>query len=56
MLPYIIRFVLSTNPNAIVFWLPLNVFKNLDIKNKNRIGNRGNHYRIPEGVNIGSLL
>jgi len=36
--------------------LLLNVFRNLDIKNKNRISNRGDPYGIPVGVGIGLLL
>ena len=56
MLPYIIRFVLSTNLYAIVSWLLLSVLRSLDIKNKNRIGNRGDFCGIPVGVGIGSLL
>ena len=52
VLPYIIRFVLFTNFNAIVFWLPLNGFNSSDIKNKNRINNRGNPYKILIGVGI----
>jgi len=55
VLPHIIRFILSINPNTIVFWLPSNVFKNSNIKNRNRIGNRGDPYKIPVSVNIGSL-
>ena len=34
----------------------LNVLKNSDIKNKNRIGNRGDLYSIPVSVGIGLLL
>ena len=54
--PYIIRFVSSINPKATVSQLLLNVSSNSHIKNKNRISNRGNPYRIPMGVSIVSLL
>ena len=53
---YIIRFVLFINPRAIVFWLLLNVSSSLDIKNRNKISERGDPYRMPIGVNIFSLL
>ena len=56
VLPHIIKFVSSTNPKAIVSWLLLNVSKSLNMKNKNRIGNKGDPYGIPVSVNIGSLL
>ena len=55
VLPHIIKFILFTNPNAIVFWLLLNVLKNSDMKNKNRINDRGNLCRIPVGVGIRSF-
>jgi len=32
--------------------LLLNVLKNSDIKNKNRIGDRGDSYKMPVGVGI----
>ena len=54
--PYIIRFILSTNPRATVSWLLLNVSSGLNIKNRNRFSKRGNPYRIPIGVGIISLL
>ena len=49
---YIIRFVLFINPRAIVFWLLLNVSSSLDIKNRNKISERGDPYRMPIGINI----
>jgi len=55
VLPYVIRFVLFTNFKTIVFWLPLNVLKSSDIKNKNRIDNRGDPCKMPIGVSIGLL-
>ena len=55
MSPYIIRFVLSINPKTTVSWLLLNVSSSSDIKNRNKIGKRGDPYRIPIGVNIFSL-
>ena len=54
--PYVIRFVSSTNPRATVSWLPSNVSSSLDIKNRNRIGKRGDPYRMPIGISIFSLL
>ena len=54
--PYIIRFILSTNPRANVSQLLLNISSSLDIKKRNRISNRGNPYRIPIGISINSLL
>jgi len=54
--PYVIRFISSINPRATVLWLLLNVSSSLDIKKRNRIGNRGDPYRIPVGVGIVSLL
>ena len=54
--PYIIKFVLFINPKVTVFWLLLNVSRNLDIKNRNKINKRGNLYKIPIGVNIVLLL
>jgi len=56
VLPHIIRFVLSTNFKAIVFWLLLNISKSLDMKNRNKIGDRGDLCGILVGVNIGLLL
>ena len=53
---YIIRFVLFINPKATVSELLLNVSSSLDIKNRNRIGDRGNPYKIPKVVGIVSLL
>ena len=55
MFPYIIRFVLSINLRAIVSQSLLNVSSNLDIKNRNKIGKRGDPYRMPIGVSIFSL-
>jgi len=52
VLPYIIRFILSTNPKAIISWLPLNVLKSSDIKNKNRIDNRGDLCGMLVGIGI----
>jgi hypothetical protein len=54
--PYIIRFISSINPKATVSWLPLNISRSLDIKNRNNISERGDPYRIPMGVNITLLL
>jgi hypothetical protein len=54
--PYIIRFVLFINSSVTIFWLLLNVSSSLNIKNRNRIGERGNPYGIPVGVSIFSLL
>ena len=54
--PHIIRFVLSINPKATISWLLLNVSSSLEIKNRNRIGKRGDPYRIPIGISIISLL
>ena len=56
MLLYIIKFVLFTNSKAIVFWLPLNFSKSLNIKNKNRISDRGNLCGILIGVGVKLLL
>ena len=53
--PHVIRFVSSTNPRAIVSWLLSNVFSSLNMKKRNKIGDRGNPYKIPIGVSI-SLL
>jgi hypothetical protein len=53
--PYIIRFVSSIKPRAIISWLLLNISSSLDIKKRNRISERGNPCRIPVGVSIGSL-
>ena len=55
MFPYVIRFVLFTNPKAIVSWLLLNVSRSSDIKNRNRIGESGDPCGIPVGVGIISL-
>ena len=54
--PYIIRFVLSINPKVTVFWLLLNISRSSDIKNKNKISESGDPYKIPIGVGIISLL
>ena len=54
--PYIMRFVLSINPKAIIFYLLLNVSSSLDMKNRNRISNRGNPYKIPKVIGIVLLL
>ena len=54
--PYIIRFILSINPRATISQLLLNISSSLDIKNRNRISNRGNPYRIPIGISIILLL
>ena len=53
--PYIIRFISSINPRATISQLPSNVFRSLDIKNKNNISERGDPYRIPVGISIVSL-
>jgi hypothetical protein len=53
--PYVIRFVSSTNPKATVSWLPLNVSRSSDIKNRNNIGERGDPCGILMGVGIVSL-
>ena len=53
---YIIRFVLFTNPRAIVSQLLLNISRSLNIKNRNKIGKREDPYKIPIGVNIFLLL
>ena len=47
---------MSINPRATVFWLLLNVSSSLNIKNRNKIGERGDPYRIPIGVKIVLLL
>ena len=52
---YIIRFILSINFRAIVSWLLLNVSSNSDIKNRNKIGKRGDPCGMPIGINIFSL-
>ena len=44
--------MLSINPKAIVFWLLLNVSSSSDIKNRNKISERGDPYRMPMGVGI----
>ena len=54
--PYIIRFVSSINPKATISWLLSNISSSLDIKNRNRIGKRGDPYRIPVSISIFSLL
>ena len=56
VLPYIIKFVLSINPKAIVSWLLLNILKSSNMKNKNRINDRGDFCGIPVGVGIRLLL
>ena len=56
VLPYAIKFVLFINLKAIVSWLLLNILKSLNIKNKNRINNRGDFYKISISVNIRLLL
>ena len=56
MFLYIIRFVSFINPKVTVSWLPLNVSRSSDIKNRNRIGESGDPCRIPMGVGIVSLL
>ena len=53
--PYIIRFVLSIKPRAIISWLLSYVSSGSDIKKRNRIGNRGDPCGIPVGVGISSL-
>ena len=53
--PYIIRFILSTNPKATVSSLLLNISSSSNIKNRNKINNRGDPYRMPVGININSL-
>jgi hypothetical protein len=53
--PHVIRFVSSTNPRATVSWLPSNVSRSSDMKNKNNIGERGDRCGIPVGVGIVSL-
>ena len=50
MFSYIIRFVLSINPRATVSWLPLNVSRSSDIKNRNRIGESRDLCGMPVGV------
>ena len=56
MFPYIIRFVSFTNPRVIVFWFLLNISRSSDIKNRNKISESGDPYRISIGVGIISLL
>ena len=50
--PYIIKFILPTNPKATISQLLLNTFNNLDIKNRNRISNRDDPYGILVSINI----
>ena len=54
--PYIIRFISLINPRAIISWLLLNISSSSDIKKRNKIGERGNFYRILIGVGINLLL
>ena len=53
---YVIRFVSFTNFKAIIFWSQLDVSSSLNIKNRHKIGERGNPYRMPVSVNIFLLL
>ena len=56
MFPYIIRFVSFINPKVTVFWFLLNVSRSSDIKNRNKISENGDPYRILIDINIVSLL
>ena len=53
---YVIRFVSFINFKAIIFWSLLNVSSSLNIKNRNKISEREDPYRMPIGVSIFLLL